>query len=341
MTPFDVFNNDAFSAVSMSRAIDKIDYVPGLLGQIPGLFVPEPISTEVVWIEQRSLGATILQTTPRGTPPKSEGPDKRTARAFKTVRIADSSRITASELLAIRGFGSDVSVKTAQEEVARRQQKIMMNMDITMENLRMGAILGKTVDADGSTIYDWAAEFGLSIPGEVDFDLDNGTPAEGALRKKCNAVWRSVRVAMKGRPFSGIVAICGDAFWDDLTAHPEVIKTYINWQAAADLRNGFSTPWSNGFRYGDITWINYRGTDDGTTLTVNTDKAKFFPVGSDIFRWVMSPGERFDHLGTVGQNFYSNMVMDDDRNSWVDIEVYSYPLPVCVAPDALYQAKRT
>jgi hypothetical protein len=344
MTPFDVFNADPFKATSLSTAIDKMDYVPGLLGSIPNLFVPDPVRTEDIWIEERSTGAIILPTSPRGAPPHQTGGDQRKARAFKTRRIADASRITASELLSIRSFGSELSLKSVQEEVARRQFKIKQNFDLTWENLRMGAILGKVLDSNGTTvIYDWEAEFGQTIPAEVDFDLDNASPAEGALRKKCNAAKRSILAGLKGvgTP-SDIIAICGDAFWDDLTSHPEVIKTYLNQDARNGewLRNGHGVPWDS-FRYGGITFVNYRGTDDGTTLAVHTDKAKFFPTGAGIFRWVMSPGEAFEHIGSLGQNVYSNMVMDKDRNAWADVEVYSYILPVCTMPQALYRAKRT
>ena len=161
------------------------------------------------------------------------------------------------------------------------------------------------------------------------------------MRKKCTAVRRSIQVGLKGVGVaSAIYGICGDAFWDDLTSHPEVIKTFTGWAAAADLRNDHGQPWST-FRYGDINFINYRGTDDGTTLTVGTDKCKFFPVGAGIFRWAMSPGERFEHVNTLGQETYSAIVLDKDRNSWADVEVYSYPLPVCTMPQALHRAKRT
>ena len=135
-----------------------------------------------------------------------------------------------------------------------------------------------------------------------------------------------------------IMALCGDAFWDDLIAHSEVRATYLNYQSAADLRSGSAF---QSFYYGGIEWVNYRGTDDGSTVAVGTDKAKFFPVGAGIFQWVMSPGESFEHIGQMGQMFYSNMVTDKDRNQWADVEVYSYPLPVCTMPAALYRAKRT
>jgi hypothetical protein len=32
--------------------------------------------------------------------------------------------------------------------------------------------------------------------------------------------------------------------------------------------------------YGGITFVNYRGTDDGTTVGVDTNKCKFFPANA-------------------------------------------------------------
>jgi hypothetical protein len=253
------------------------------------------------------------------------------------VRIADSSRVWASELQNIRAFGSTDQLQSLQIEVARRQQKILRNIELTKENLRLGAVQGIVLDADGSTIYNWATEFGQTIPAEVGWDLQNVSPAEGAVRKKCTAAIRSIRKGLKGLAAPRVVALCGDTFWDDLTSHPEVIKTFLNWQAAADLRNDHGNAWST-FRYGDIDFINYRGTDDGTSVAIGTTKAKFFPVGSGIFRWALSPGERFEFVNTLGQDNYSAMVLDKDRNTWADIEVYSYPLPICTMPQALYRA---
>jgi hypothetical protein len=342
MLPMDVFNADAFSATSLSTAIDKIDYVPEFLGTLPGLFGPDPVRTEVIWIEERTTGVVVLPFSPRGAPPHQTSGDKRKARAYRTLRFGDASRITASELLAIRAFGSEIDLKTLQSEVARRQMLMKQNFQLTKEFHRFNCVTDALVkDSDGSTLIDWAAEFSQTIPVELDFDLDNATPAEGAVRKKCTAVRRSIQVGLKGAGTAReIVGMCGDNFWDDLTSHPEVVKTFTNWAAAADLRNGHGQEWSS-FRYGEITFVNYRGTDDGTTLGVGTDKCKFFPLGAGIFRWAMSPGERFEHLGQLGQDTYSAIVVDKDRNSYADVEAYSYPLPVCTMPQALHRARRT
>ncbi|WP_454626938.1 major capsid protein [Bradyrhizobium cenepequi] len=342
MLSMNVFTQDAFSAISLTAAIDKLDYVPGTLSRMGGLLTPVPVRTDVIWIEQRSTGFAILPFSPRGTAPHQTGGDVRDARPFRTLRYSDASRITASELFGIRDFGSETALKSLQGEVARRQFKMKQNFSLTKEYHVLNLVTqAKVLDADGTTKVDWSTEFGQSIPAEVDFDLDNASPASGALRKKCSAVRRSMQVALKGVGVArSVVALCGDNFYDDLTAHPEVRETYKNWSAAADLRDSVGREWDS-FPFGGITFINYRGTDDGTTVTIGTDKAKFFPLGAGIFQWAMSPGEKFEHLGVMGQEFYSWMVTDRDRDMWADVEMYSYPLPVCLMPSALYQARRT
>lgn len=339
MITMDIFNDDAFSATSLTAAVDKVGYVPGLLDGMAGLFDPVPVRTESIWIEERANNAALIQTSSRGAPiDEKSNDDSRKVRGFRTRRLIGSRRIRASELFGIRAFGSETELKAVQSEVMYRQGLVKRDFALTRENLKLGCVQGLVTDADGTTIYNWATEFSQTIPAEVDFDLDNAAPASGALRKKCTAAVRSMTIGLKGAPARGFVALCGDNFWDDLTAHSEVRNTYLNYQAAASLRDPLA--WEQ-FAFGGILWINYRGTDDGSTVAVGTDKAKFFPLGSGIFKWAMAPGESFSDIGTMGQDFYSRIVTDKDRDQWADVEMYSYPLPVCTMPQALYRAKRT
>ena len=340
MATMDVFNNSAFSAISMSGALDKLGFVPGFLRSLPGLYVPVPVRTTDVFIEERENSPALIQTDLRGAAPKRKAGESRTARSFRTLRLAETSRIHAHEMQNIRAFGSETELQQVQVEVARRQLIMRRDMELTWENMFLGMVQGVVVDADGSTLFNWATEFGQTIPTEIDFDLDNANPASGAVRKKCAEVTRSVLRGLKGLGGNAvrIVGLAGDAFWDDLTAHQEVRETYLNTQAAADLREGNAF---QSFNYGGITWVNYRGTDDGSTVAIGTDKAKFFPVGAGIFQMAYAPAETFDFVNTLGQPLYSWIVTDKDRNAWADVELYSYPLPVCTMPQALHRARRT
>lgn len=340
MPGIDIFNDDAFSLTSLLTAVDKVGYVPGMLGSMPGLFEPTPVRTEAIWIEARGTDAALIQTSPRGSAPSAKSDSQRSAIPFATKRLAQASRITASELGGIRAFGTETELKQVQTEVARRQFLLKRDMDLTFEHWRLGCVQGIVTDADGSTIINWATALGQTIPAEVDFDLDNANPTSGVLRKKFAAAVRSMTRGLKGLGGNGVrfVKLCGDAYWDDLIAHPEVRETYLGQQEAAQLRG--PSAWES-FNFGGCTCINYRGTDDESTVAIGTDKAKFFPVGAGIFKWAMSPGEQFEHIGQLGQMFYPGIVTDKDRNMWADVELYSYPLPVCTMPQALYRARRT
>jgi hypothetical protein len=340
MITMDVFKSNAFSATSMTAAVDKVGYVPGLLGSMPGLVVPAPVRTTNVFIEERGTEAALIQTDQRGAPPKARGGEQRKVRSFNTVRLAQSDTLHSHELQNIRPFGSESELMALQVEIARRQFLMRRDMELTRENLYLGMVQGLVKDADGSTLFDWATELGQTIPAEVDWDLDNANPASGVVRTACNVAKRSIIRGLKGLGGDNvqIVALCGDNFYDNLTAHPEVRQTYLNWQAAADLREGNAF---EQFSYGGIIFINYRGTDDGSTVGINTNLAKFFPVGAGIFQEALSPGESFEFVNTLGQLIYAMIVPDKDRNMWVKPEIYSYPLMVCTMPQALYRARRT
>lgn len=331
----DVFNGDAFSVTSLTAGVDRYSYTPSFLGTVPGLFVPSPVRTTSVWIETRDFTPRLIQTSARGAAPKQESGDERGARAFKTTRLADASRIWAEELQGIRAFGQEQAVKDLQLEVARRQTKIKQNFELTKEHMRLGAIQGVVLDADGSTIYSWFDEWGIAANSDYAFAFSDATQAEGWIRKKCNAIARATLRSLKGLGGNGVTihALCGDDFFDALTQSNEVRHTYQAQMAIAlqnDTAGAFET-----FRYGRIVWHNYRGSDDNSTVAVAVNKARFFPVGAGIFPVAQSPAEKFEFVNTPGQDTYSWIVPDRDRNMYADVEVYSYPLHVCTMPAAL------
>lgn len=343
MLGIDVFSGDAFNTFELTATLERVPHIPNLLGGM-GIFQPVPVRTETVAIEKRDGVLALIPVSQRGAPLKGRENEKRNIRDFRTRRIAKSDRLMASEIQGIRAFGSSSELEQVQSETLRRQMALRNDAELTLENMRLGAIQGIVLDADGSTLDDWSAHWGVSAATEIDFDLDAASPASGAVKRKCNQVIRAMMKASKGSWVNGqteVIALCGDAFFDDLTAHTEVRATYLNQQEASQLRGGYADVYDQ-VRYGNITWINYRGTDDGTSVAINTDKAKFFPKGArDLFQHVMSPGESFDWVNTPGQEFYSLVIPDEKRNTHVDIELYSYPLIICTNPEILQSARRT
>lgn len=341
MASMDIFNSSAFSMTSLTGAIEKVGYKPQLLGAL-GIFEPMPVRTRTVFVDRREGKLVLIPSSPIGAPPKELQVDPRNAVPLKTTRLAEGFTLYAEEIQGIRAFGSDSEFAQVQAEYLKRMASVRDDMDLTHEYHRLGALQGLLLDADGSTvIYNYFTEFGVTEPSAIDFNLDAASPAPGALRLKCAEVIRGMARSAGGAftPSTTVHALAGDAFYDALISHPEVEKTYLNWAAAADLRGDRS--WQ-AFTYGGITWHNYRGTDDNSTVAIPTDQAKFFPVGAkDVFKKAMAPAEFGPYVNTLGQDTYAMNIVDRDRQAWTRGELYSYPLYFCQRPDVLRKATRT
>lgn len=335
MLTMDVFKQDAFSAVSLTTSVDKMGFVPGFLGSIGGLIVDTPIRTTDVWVEERTNAPVLIQTSPRGSAPSQKGGDQRKARAFRTVRIADGSRILAHELQNIRAFGSETELKQLAGEVARRQGKMLSDFDLTNENMRLGVVQGLVTDADGSVINSWYDDFKQAQDAAFTFNFA-GNPADGDFLVQCNKVNRQVLRRLQGVGGSGVKvhALVDDVFWDAFTKLQEVRETYKYAMQALRLQNEYGKAFAS-FEYGSIVWHNYRGTDDNSSVAVPQGTAKFFPVNAGIFQRALAPAESFEFVNTLGKASYSWIIPDEKRNMYADIEMYSYPLYVCTMPQAL------
>jgi hypothetical protein len=341
----DIFNSNAFSMTSLTAAIEKVPYVPGFLGTL-GLFTPNPVRTPDVWVEERTGVLSLIQTSARAAPLTERTQENRVGRNFKIPRIAKGSTIRADEIQSIRAFGSETEFMQVQAEVVRRLDGpagILREIELTWENMRLGAAQGILLDADGSTIFNYFTEFNVTQATEIAFDLTNASPASGAVRRVCQQVIRQMMRAAAGAWIDGpggtyVLGLCSDTFWDDLTANSEVRSTYLNQQEAGELRGVAAF---QQFNYGGITFVNYRGTDDNSTVAVPADKAKFIPVNAPgVFQVSYAPAETFDYANTLGQDRYAMIVPDRDRNAWVRVEGYSYPLFICTRPLMLQRGRR-
>ena len=340
MASLDIFNQDAFSTVTLTAAVDKYPYEPQMLGDL-NIFEDDPIRTTALVVEQRQGKLVVIPLSDRGEAGTQRTTEKRQARYFDVPRLRHEDTVYANELQNIRAFGTESELMQVQDEVARRlagPTGLMKNIEYTWEFQRLAAVQGLFTDFDGTIKYDWFQEFGLSHPTELGFNLAAG--AANTLRPLCNQITRTMARKAQGSftPSTKVYALCGDAFYDAFVNHPDVIRTFTNWSDARDIRGGnvggaFST-----FEYGGIFWVNYRGSDDNTSIKIPDDKVKFFPVGAPgIFRRALAPGESFQWVNTPGKPMYvvPIAIPDRDRNEWWKMEVSSYPLHICTRPEVL------
>lgn len=335
MPSLDIFGNDAFSVVSMTRAIQRVPYVPSYLGSL-NLFTVDRLTTTYAGLERREGKVQLIGTTERGGPPELGQDEGRDIVPVNIPRLAKRQRQQAHSIQNIRAFGTDSELAGVQDAVTRIQTRQRADLELTMEYHRLGAIQGKLIDANGRLLVNFYQVFGITEPAEIDFELDDPNTD---VRAKCNLVTRGMVTKAKGAivPSTRIQSVCGDEFFDALVAHPQVRDTY-KYQEGARLREGTAF---TAVDYGGITFVNYRGTDDGSTIAIGTAKARFFPVGGvGVFGLAYAPFEAADFVNTPGQDLYAIVVWDAERRFWWQPEIYSYPLHYCTMPELLLRAKK-
>ncbi len=338
----DIFNDAAFSTTSLTDAINELKFKPGRIGEM-GLFSDSGVDTTTIVIEKKGDILTIVPPTPRGAPGTTIGKEKRDLRSLIIPHFEINDAIYAEEVQGVRAFGTERQLETVMMKVGQRQQTHVINFAVTEEHARMGAVKGIVIYADGSTL-NLFNEFGVTPEAEIDFDLDNAAPAEGAVRKKCATLTRKMSDVLGGVAFTGIHAFVGDNFFDDLLSHPEVRETFKGWSEAQILRDGYigSNRSSYGiFEFGGIVWENYRGANIGGNTFIESDKAHFFPTGvPGLFKTAYAPADYNDTVNTIGHRLYNKQYrMQNDKGVHLDTQMNA--LQYCTRPKVLMKGKRT
>lgn len=344
MDILDIFNSDPFKALALTDAVQRNPFQPIGLGNL-NIFDSNPIRTTALAIEERTGVLKLIPVSERGAAGTQRTTEKRKMRYFDVPRLMHEDTIYATELQSIREFGTESVLMQVDTEVARRLNGptgLLANVEFTKEAMRLGAVQGLMLDpATGTTLNNWFDEFQITQAAETGFNLAAG--ALNTLRPICNIIVRTMARKAQGAftPATKVMALCGDTFYDLFVNHPDVIRTFVNWSDARDIRDGSAGAAFSQFEFGGITWVNYRGSDDNSTIKIPDDRVKFFPVGAPgIFREANAPGETVDWVNTPGKPVYVLPIPDMQRRMWWKMEAYAYPLFICTRPEVLLSGRQ-
>ncbi len=323
------FTGTGYDLAAMTAAINKL---PNLYNRTAAIFRPDPVTTTVVHVEQLNGALNIVRTRPRGASPDVVTADKRELRAFLVPHIPIEDVLLPEEYQNVRAFGTENQAETQANILARKLQKMRNTLDQTQEHLRMGALKGIILDADGTTLYNLYTEFGISQKS-VDFELDVDTTE---VISKCLAVKRHVEQNLKGESMTGIRCLCSPEFYDALTTHATVKEafkyyTVLNQNLAEDRRTGF--------RFGGITFEEYSASwtdkDGNVRKAIEANYGICFPEGTaDTFRMVIAPGNFIETANTPGLPYYAKQEQRKFGQG-IDIHAESNVLPICLRPEVL------
>lgn len=342
----DIFKNDAFSVLSLTDAMREIKYAPGFVGSL-GLFMDDAIDTLDFAIEKDADQViSIVPSSPRGGVGDMTSRGRRSMRKLTVPHFQRDDAIYADEVQGVRAFGQERAIETLQGKIARRAADHSQSFAITEEYHRLAVITqGKLLDKDGSTLFNFYTEMGEAAPAEVDFDLDNASPAKAALRKKCDTIWRQTAESLDGLPFTGIIALCGDAFFQDIVEHKEVYDIFLQTEGVKTLqKTTVNAPasrtagiWGE-IEFANIRFINYRG---GLSVGIDTNKCYFVPQGvPGLFRSVYAPADYIETVNTMGQRMYAKQ-WEMPNGKGVNLEYQMNVIHYCNRPRVLRSARRT
>lgn len=326
MPSLDIFNDDAFSMVSLTKAINTGDHLPQRLAEL-GLFSEEGITTTSAMIEQKGETLSLVPAGTRGSPANATAGDKAKLIPFPTVHLPARATILADTVQNLRAFGSETEVETVQTVVNKRLEKMRRQIDATIEFHRMGAIKGQVLDADGtSVLLDLYTAFGVSQQTQA-MALATTTTKVRELIVKAK---RKSEDALGAQMYRGMRAFCSADFFDAFVSHGAVEAAYDRWMNGEFLRADVR----GGFYHGGVFWEEYRGTV-GAVPFIASGEAYLVPEGvPDLFVTNYAPADYMETVNTIGLPYYAKQEAMR-LNKGVEVEAQSNPLCLNTRPRAI------
>lgn len=326
INPFDVFTQ-----VEITDAINVIPNTYGRLGQENLMPVRGALSNPIAIEEKNGVLSMIPATDLRGPGTVGSGGGRK-VRTFQIPRLIHDEGVSPREVANVRMFASNVKRGLADlltEKLADARAK----HDITLEHLRMGALKGVILDADGSTVlYDLFSEFGITQK-VIDFKL--GT-AGTDVPEKIRELVRWVEDNLNGEVMSGVRVEVSAGFYDKLVKHASVKEIYAGYAANEQRRGG---DMRDGFPLAGAIFREYRASATGTSGSavpfIAAGEGHAYPTGTQgTFRTYVGLPDFNEAVAASTQLYYAKVEARKFGRGY-DVHTQSNPLPLCIRPQVL------
>lgn len=334
MPTLDIFNDDAFSVHSLTKAINTVTEGQAVPTMLDPLFTEEGVSTTTVSIEMENGELSLVADQPRGAPGQVVVGDKRTLIPFNALHLPVTGTVRADEVQNVRAFGTETEVQTVQALVNKRLEKMRAKIDATIAYHRLGAVTGIIMDADGQKVLvNLFQKFGLQQQSQV---MALGTGTTDVAQKIRDAMRKSEDNLAGATMITGWLGICGRGFYDAFVGHDKVKAAFDRWNDGQFLRDDMR----KGFTFQEVVWKEYYGKVGGVQF-IDTDDAYLIPITAEgIFSTTYSPADYMETVNTLGLPYYAAQERLD-FNKGVQLEAQSNPLTICTRPRAVIKLKKT
>lgn len=292
-----------FEVVDLTEELNLIPNTWGLINEL-GIFSSEGVSQHSITVESMAGTLAVITDKVRGDRNNVNRDDTRALRSFAIPHFPLDDYVTPQDVQGKRAYGNTDAAETEAAVVARKLERIRRNHAVTLEAARAFAITqGQIYAPNGTVVGDYYADFGVTRKN-VDFVL--GTAGTEVNEKGEEVIAHIQDNILTGETVSGVTALCHPQFFTKLIKQANVKEAYKYYASTQELlrnRLGGGSLYRR-FEHGGITYIEYRGSYNGTAL-IPAGEAYFMPTGtSDMFISYFSPANKFSHVNTIGEQAY-------------------------------------
>ena len=274
----------------------------GLINQL-GIFGEEGVEQYVVQFDEVTKDGALIVDKVRGERATAGKDAVRKVRSWSIPHFPYDDFISPSDVKGKRAYGSADQEETLAAVRARKIERIRQNHAWTLEYARARLLnTGDVYAPSGTVAMNFFTEFGVTRK-EVDFALSTSTTD---VLGKQEEIIANILDNASGENITGIIGLASPEFFQALITQATVksaFQYYTSTQEPLRNRVGGATTMHREFIYGNVRYIEMRDSYAGSRLITAKD-CVFIPTGTDAFTTFYGPANKFDLLGTTGEQAY-------------------------------------
>ncbi|NRA22797.1 MAG: major capsid protein [Oceanospirillaceae bacterium] len=315
-------DKDLFEVTKLTAAMNALPEQITLTSNLK-LFKAKPIKTTGVKIRLVNQRLELVPNTPRkGDPVPASKRDSKTV-ILEATHLPLSDVLLPDDIQNLGTFGTEgkfVQMVTVINECIGDMKDQLV---LTREHLRIGALSGVVMDADGTTIIADLYELFKIIKKPV-YKMTADAIDDG------RAIHNIMKKGLGGTYMRGAIALCTTEFFNAFLAKPDNKKAYIEQSKKRDTMRDLV----NEVTIGGVRYIEYN-VSVGDYQFIKAGKARAFPL-ANVYLEAMAPANYNEAVNTLGKAFYAKAEARGMGKGY-DIEAQANPFPFCNAPGALIE----
>ena len=291
-----------FALTDYTEELVSIPNTWGLINEL-GIFRSESVSQHSITVESTNGTLGLISDQVRGARNLVNKDDTRVLRSFAIPHFPLNDAVTPQDIQGKRAYGSPDAAETEAAVIARKLQRIRMNHAVTLEAARAYALTTGAIYAPNGTVAgNYFTDFGVT---QKTIDFVFGTSTTDISAKGEEGISHIQDNIQSGEVVNGTIALCSPVFFAKLISHPKIADAYKYYASAQEpLRQRLGSGLYRRFEHGGITYIEYRGSYNGSVLIPSGD-AVLLPTGTmDTFVSHFPPANKFSHVNTLGEQAY-------------------------------------